>query len=136
RRGEGESGERAEARCGRGIDPQLVGELLGVFAPPLAETRRPEVAGDRRNGGAPLERDRPLQVVSGDRLVEGERLDARAGLVPRVVRAEVEDPGPAAVIRARVPRAEDLALAARRIGPEDAARPRHAPAAAPRRRLR
>ena len=103
RGGQGEIGERPEARRVRGIDPHLVGELLGVFAPTLAEPWRPEVAGDRRDSGAPLERDRPLQVVSGDRLVEGERLDVRPGLVLRVVRAEVEDPGPAVVLRRRVP---------------------------------
>src|SRR3989454_4947383 len=91
-------GDGAEPRRVRRVQPHLVGELLGVLGPPFAEPGRPEVARDRGERGAALQRDRPLEVVAGDRLVKRERLEIGARLVRRIVGAEEIDAGASAVL--------------------------------------
>ncbi len=72
---EGDVGQGAEPRGVGRVQAHLVGQLLGIFGPSLAEARRPEVAGDRRDRLPTLEGDRPLQVVTRNGLVERERLE-------------------------------------------------------------
>src|SRR5436309_15058228 len=97
--------------------------LPGVLGPALAKPGGPDVAGDGRNGGAAFERDRPLQVVSRDGLMEGERLQVRPGLVLRVVRTQEICAGSAAVLGRRDPFCHALLLAEFRIGADDDAGP-------------
>src|SRR5439155_22274434 len=93
------------------------------------EPRRPEVTRDSGNRVSSLERDRPLKVMPGDRLVKRQRLEISPRLVRRVVGAEEVDPGPAAVLGRRIPFAHALALAKRRlridydVGPGKASEP-------------
>ena len=68
-------GEHAEARGIGRIQPHLVGELLGVLRPSLSHAGGPEVASDRRERVAALERNCALQMVAGNGFVERQRLE-------------------------------------------------------------
>src|SRR4029079_172140 len=79
------------------VEAHLVGEPLRVQAPALA------VSGDERplpelRNGFELGRDRELQVMAGDSLVERGRLDVVATPAGRIGRVHEEDAAAAAVL--------------------------------------
>ena len=85
RRRQCDIGQHPEPRRIRRIQPHLVRQLLGVLGPPLAHAGRPEEARDLRDRVAALHRDRSLQVMTGNRFVERERLEVRTRFVPWVI---------------------------------------------------
>ena len=96
----------------------LVGEPLGIQRPAFGVAAVEDVAADRVDL-LPLQRDRDLQVVAGDRFVKGGRLVFDPALLLRLVRADEEHRGPAAVLGRRVVFVRRVLLAELRVGLDD-----------------
>src|SRR3989449_1851181 len=86
-----------------------------------------QVARDRRDRGAALQRDRPLEVVARDCLVKRERLEIGPGLVHGIVRTEEIDARATAILGRRGPLAHALPPPIGRVWPDPDGRPRPPP---------
>ena len=100
------------------VQLHLVGEPLGVERPAFRVAAVAEVAADRMNL-LPLERDRALQMMAGNRLVKRRRLGFDAALLLGLIRVDEEHRRPAAVLGRRVVFVRPVLLAELRVRLDD-----------------